>query len=92
MSAQMWAPAPVAAPYVTGDRVQITGPDASNYTARIEQVVPDSDGYRIVAAVTAPRRYRDQIVITRVDAHGSSAHLRPEPPAPAPVSQRGWLR
>ena len=73
-------PRPVATdtvPYAVGDRIQVTDPGGGCYRAEVERISPDGTGYRLVAAVVAPRRFRDQLVVARVDAAGHGPHVSP---------------
>lgn len=64
-------------PYGAGDEVQVTDPSGAVYRAAVERVVPDDEGYRVVAQVLSPRRYRDQVVVVRVGADGHGPHASP---------------
>lgn len=75
-----FAPRPVATepvPYVVGDQIQVTDPAGGCYRAEVERIAPDGSGYRLVAAVKAPRRFRDQLVVARVDVSGHGPHVAP---------------
>jgi len=66
------------APYRVGDRISVTGPDEQTYLVRVEEVTPVSTGsFSLLAAVVAPRKFRNQVIATRVDADGLSAAIRP---------------
>ena len=66
------------APYRVGDRISVTGPDEKTYVARVEKVTPVSAGsFSVLAAVVAPRNFRNQVIAARVDTDGLSAAIRP---------------
>ncbi len=78
------------APYRRGERVQVDAPDGTTYLARVEEVwvspaaATDWDAataagldFTVVAAVVAPRRFRNQLITTRVAADGNGPFVRP---------------
>jgi len=68
---QVLPTARVQSPYGFGDKVSITGPNGRNYRARVEEVTPTAPGeFCIVASIDAPRRYKSQLIIARVDTDG----------------------
>lgn len=64
-----------SAPYVPGDHLQVTGPHQDSYRVCVARVTPCGDGFEIVATVSSPRRYRDKVIVTRVDAEGLGPHI-----------------
>ncbi len=65
------------APYEAGDQIRVTDPAGTEYRARVEKILPDDSGYRVVAAVVAPRRLRNQMVVALVDLQGVGPHVAP---------------
>jgi hypothetical protein len=66
-------------PYRCGDRIVATSPEGTRFRARIEAVEPAADDgqFKIVAAITEPRRYRSHLLTALVGADGYGPAVRP---------------
>jgi hypothetical protein len=75
------APEPVTTrpPYRCGDRIVATSPEGTRFRARVEAVEPAADDgqFRVVAAITEPRRYRSHLLTAVVGADGYGPAIRP---------------
>ncbi len=66
------------APYSCGDRICATSPEGTRYLARVEAIKRTASGeFSVLAAVTAPRRYRSHLLTTLVGADGYGPAVRP---------------
>lgn len=65
------------APYTPGDQVRVHDDSGRVLLARVEQVARQGRDFTVAAAVIAPRRFRNQMVVATVAEDGSSAHIEP---------------
>ncbi len=68
----------VIAPYRRGDRISVISPEGVRFVAKVDTVTPQPGGdFTILAAIREPRRYRNHLLTTQVDARGATPPLAP---------------
>jgi len=61
------------APYRRGDRISVISPEGVRFVAKVDTVTAQPTGqFTVLAAIREPRRYRNHLLTTVVDAHGSA--------------------
>lgn len=66
------------APYRRGDRISVISPEGVRFVAKVDTVTPAPTGqFTVLAAIREPRRYRNHLLTTVVDAQGATPPLAP---------------
>ena len=62
---------PAVAPYRRGDRISVISPEGIRFVAKVDSVTAEAAGqFTVLAAIREPRRYRNHLLTTVVDACG----------------------